>query len=127
MKKLTSFLLAVIIAFGVLFLASCGKKSAAKTEYDENGRRIKSVWYDSSGQITGYTTYEYGENAKLSKLKNFNSEGVLLTYTLLEYDDAGNEIKKERFNSENCLISYSIYEYDESGYIKNTKFTMSTE
>lgn len=127
MKRLTSFLLAMVIVFGALFLVSCGKKSVAKTEYDENGRRIRSVWYDSIGQVTGYTTYEYGENAKLAKLKNFNPEGVLLTYTLLEYDDAGNEIKKERFDSEGVLLTRSAYEYDENGNIKNTKFTMPAE
>lgn len=37
MKRLTSFLLAMVMVFGILFLASCGKKSVAKTEYDENG------------------------------------------------------------------------------------------
>ena len=84
-------------------------------EYDSNGNRIKTSYYDTNGTLDSYLIYEYDSDGNLIKESCYNSDGTLDYYWICEYDSNGNEIKLSRYNSDGTLDCYYTYEYDLNG------------
>ena len=89
-----------------------------KDEYkrDENGNTIKSVHYDSDGDITKIYEYEYDEMGREIKCVRYDDDETVAYWCEYEYDEWGREIKFKSYNSTGHL-EYRISEskYDENG------------
>ena len=54
-------------------------------EYDEEGRLIKSTYFEEEHECVGYTTYEYDEEGRLAKSTYYEEEHECVSYTTYEY------------------------------------------
>lgn len=81
---------------------------SSKTEYNQNGIRLKSTGFNSNGDITSITEYKYDEQGKLKEEKNTSGDKIsLITYT---YDNSGNLIEhKKTVNGEVQVQNSWVY------------------
>lgn len=83
------------------------------TEYDADGRWVKSVNKNYKGQITSYSTREFDKEGRQTFQYNYSPKGKVTSYTVfIEYDRAGNWIEsvtysgKKITSAESRRISY---------------------
>ena len=50
-------------------------------EYDENGNKIKEIYYSADGTITTHMAYEYDANGNVIKSTIFNTDGTIISET----------------------------------------------
>ena len=93
-----------------------GYTTKEEYERDENGNTIKSVHYDSDGNITKIYEYEYDEMGREIKCVRYDDDETVAYWHEYEYDKSGNEIRSRSYNStgnfEYCTVERK---YDENG------------
>ncbi len=116
-------------------------------EYDENGRLIKEIHYDSYGEITDWSekvydlagkmikdtyyegdgsirywiTFEYDVQENTLKKIIYDGDGKATHYFVIEYGALGNISKQIHYNTDDIITKIDLYEYDSSG--NKTKYT----
>lgn len=93
-----------------------GHTTKEEYERDENGNTIKSISYDSDGNITKIYEYEYDETGREIKCVRYDDDETVAYWHEYEYDEGGNEIRSRSYNStgnfEYCTVERK---YDENG------------
>ena len=92
-------------------------------KYDEKGRLVESVWYDSGGKLWQRFVYKF-EGDRKEKL-SYSGDGSLGQRYVYKLDDKGNEIEEIDYDvkdgSARERYSYSYDEFDAKGnWIKRT-------
>jgi len=88
--------------------------SETKWSYDNKGRLIELLSYDSTGMITGKTVYEHDDSGKRARVitERYEQGAVGKFVTTYEYDGTGNWIKermrKEAGSSESATTQPQI-------------------
>ena len=85
--------------------------------YDENGKIISEIQYDSDGS---YWVYEDGSAATATKATYYTADGEMLAYNIIEYDANGNRSKLTMYNKNGEVTD--TYTYD-NGYSSQTSNT----
>ncbi len=93
-----------------------GYTTKEEYERDENGNIIKSIHYDSDGNITKIYEYEYDQMGREIKCVKYDDDETVAYWHEYEYDEGGNEVKSRSYNStgnfEYCTVERK---YDENG------------
>lgn len=80
-------------------------------QYDTNGNRIKSVFYNEDGSVDGYTEYTYDELENEVKEIYYNGDGSVDGYAEYIYDASGNKVKEILYDGDgnvSCSTEYDI-------------------
>ena len=119
-----------------------------ESQYDENGKRIKYViynsdesvncWYtfdetDSDGNTTKYTLYNADEtirqwyereynNKNVVKSTVYNADGSVARWSEYEYDANGNNIKSKQYNAAGYITYWCESEYNDSGKLTKSVY-----
>lgn len=94
------------------------KKVSTSKEYDQNGNLVKSVNYDSNGDLLSVSEYTYDENGKrVTSSFSFYFLGKLqdIDDTSMEYDDEGMLVRELSVSRGTGDITISELTYDENG------------
>ena len=139
-----------LIKFSTLWGGSSGHH-IEESQYDENGKLIKYViynsdesvnrWYtfdetDSDGNTTKYTLYNADEtiirwyeceynNKNVVKSTEYNADGSVARWHEREYNDSGKLTKSVCYNADGSISFGEVYEYDANG--NNIKETVYLE
>ena len=83
-----------------------------ENSYDETGRKIKEIDYDSEGNVSLEILIEYDRNGNISQMVTTSSSGTPI-WVKYYYDDNENLITKTRHygNSSARLFDKTVYEY----------------
>lgn len=85
---------------------NCGKNGdylSTISEYDEMGNEIKTTWYDTNGNVSGYYIYEYDSDGNPLRMDNCDVDGTIREYGIWLYDDNGKFIGQEYYNADGSL------------------------
>ncbi len=83
--------------------------------YDQNGNEESKTFYDSEGNITGFSNYTYDKNGNRISAANYDADGNLTNSTKYKYDANGNIIKVSQYDSDENIVSSKKYKYNEDG------------
>ena len=93
-----------------------GYTTKEEYERDENGNTIKSISYDSDGNITKIYEYEYDETGREIKCVRYDDDETVAYWREYEYDEGGNKIRSRSYNTtENHEYTTYEWKYDENG------------
>lgn len=85
------------------------------THYDENGAQIKSVTYDSNGEIAIYKLFSYNDAGKNSRIDTYNGNDVLTGSICYEYTEKGYYSSVITLDGQGLVVGCTEYVYDENG------------
>lgn len=89
--------------------------------YDDNGKIISAIAYDTNGEIGSIYEYSYEKDFRgndLEKEYRYSAgDGRLLGWVEHEYDETGKEIRTREYGNDGDLNAYFSYEYDEFGRV----------
>lgn len=80
------------------------------TVYNENGKKIEEVEYDSKG-VKWRKRYEHGPNGKIARESVYNGAGKLDNVRKYEYDELGRRKIEYVYDAKGKLKRYKVYEY----------------
>ena len=80
------------------------------TIYNENGRKVEEIEYDSKGQ-KWRKKYEHGANGKVARELVYNSANKLDNIRKYEYDEFGRRKIEYIYDAKGKLKRYKVYEY----------------
>ena len=88
-----------------------------ETEYDNLGNSIKFVSRESNGDIGYQSEYEYvkGSNMVKSSHSYWYVEGAVWQEEIWEYDESGNHLKSTIYRGDGSIDELYEHEYDEVG------------
>ena len=93
-----------------------GHTTKEEYERDENGNTIKSISYDSDGNITQIYEYEYDEMDREIRCISYDDDETVAYWREYEYDEGGNKIRSRSYNiTENQEYTTYEWKYDENG------------
>lgn len=93
------------------YIDSNGKERLERIErYDENGRMIEEIDYDSNEKVKNHIKYVY-ENDLLIKEIYFDHKGRLEKYFIYTYDEDGLKISKKNFDAKDKIYKERKYQY----------------
>lgn len=89
-----------------------GEGSAIKNEYDEKGRIVSTLSYDTNGELVEKVERIYDENDRVVRLKE---EGQIKNSDVyFEYDQNGNPVKQEEKLDDGTQLAVIEREYDKN-------------
>lgn len=91
-------------------------------EYDNNGIKLKTKRYNSSGKIVSYYKYDYNEFGNKTKAYCYDPNGNLKEYYVYNYDEDGNLTEEEWFSASGDEIYNLKNDYNNEG-IKTRTYT----
>ena len=101
---------------------------------DTNGKKVKKIFRNKDGKITGSKEYVYDADGKMSKKILKNKDGKVSISTEYKYNEFGKESEVINKDGKGNVIYSEEYKYDKSGnqieFInkdENGKITNSTE
>lgn len=80
------------------------------TTYNEIGKKIEEIEYDSKGQ-KWRKKYEHGPNGKVARELVYNSANKLDNIRKYEYDEFGRRKIEYIYDAKGRLKKYKVYEY----------------
>ena len=93
------------------YMDSNGKERLDRIErYDEDGRTIEEIEYDSNEKVKDHIRYVY-ENDLLVKEIHLDHKGKLEKYFVYTYDEDGLLISKKNFDAKDNIYKERRYEY----------------
>lgn len=91
--------------------ASTNQKSLDHvTIYNENGKKVEEIEYDSRGQ-KWRKKYEHGANGKIVRELVYNSANKLDNIRKFEFDELGRKKTEYVYDAKGKLKKYKVYEY----------------
>ena len=91
--------------------ASTNQKSLDHvTIYNENGKKVEEIEYDSRGQ-KWRKKYEHGANGKIVRELVYNSANKLDNIRKFEFDELGRKKTEYVYDAKGKLKRYKVYEY----------------
>ena len=103
-------------------------------EYDEAGRKKKSILYNARGEQQSHYEYEYDEWGQLLYRTDYDLNKAITATHRYSYDEAGRQVSCEDYDSQGVLTWSTRTEYDDQGrkvkdmgYDKNGKLTSWVE
>ena len=81
------------------------------TKYNENGKKIEEIEYNSNGFQKARVTYEYGSNGKVSREVLYNDSNKAVRIRKFEYNDDGTKHKQYNYDPKGKLQSVKEFEY----------------
>ena len=110
-KERDSLGITEIIFIEVDYMDSNGKERVERIErYDEDGRMIEEIDYDSNEKIKNHIQYVY-ENELLMKEIYLDHKGNLEKYFVYEYDADGLKVSKKNFDAKDNIYKERRYQY----------------
>lgn len=103
-------------------LPNTGTISKNENQYDEDGKMVRSDWYDEDGTLSSYDVMEYDSSGQQIKRMQYSAEGELHYYTLYTRDDQGRVIERSDYNENDVLQRRQTMEHKENGDRKTTDF-----
>lgn len=73
------------------------------TEYDENGKKLKSSVYNNGG-LEGYKSYHYDESGRLIKVTACDAYNRIVNYYEIEYTDEIGHGKTHKYDKDGNLL-----------------------
>ena len=87
-------------------------------EYAANGNRVKLTWYNADGSVRSVT--EYDANGNMVKSTYYSADG---SKHVSEYDANDNKVKETMYNADGSVDYYWTSEYDANGNkVKETQY-----
>lgn len=80
-------------------------------KYNEIGKKIEEISYDSSGVINWKSTFNYDDNGNIIVYLIMNKDNLVYNHQKFIYSDNGFKIKEEILNSEGKIIEKKSYIY----------------
>ena len=80
------------------------------TIYNENGRKVEEIEYDSKG-VKWRKKYEIGANGKIARELVYNSANKLDNVRKYEFDEFGRKKTEYVYDAKGKLKRYKVYEY----------------
>ncbi len=84
------------------------------TVFNENGRKVEEIEYDSNGQ-KWRKRYEHGANGKVAVEYVYNHANKLDNYRKFEFDEFGRKKTEYIYDAKGKLKRYKVYEYIPGG------------
>ena len=82
-------------------------------DFNEQGNYSKITYFDSYGQIVGYTDYLYNKQNQLTTEQNYDAEGGFSDKRVYSYDEKNRINQIVRLNSSGNLTGSTLIEYDD--------------
>lgn len=86
-----------------------------RIKYDEQGRKIESIDYDSDGEIEGVNKHRYDTQGNIIETSDYNPEGDLESVSKNTYDAQGNMIERTVYDPDGSLSYVTRNQYDAQG------------
>ena len=100
-------------------------KTDVQKKYDENGKTLKTVWYNSDGSVKNMDTYKY-DNGNMIEKSWYKSEDLIEGKYTYKYEKV-NIIEKSWYKSGGRLENKYTFKYDEKGnMIERNSYSLST-
>lgn len=94
------------------FISDDGKSERTVNQFDESGKRIKALKYNTQDKLIEITRYNYQDNL-LQEIEDENQKGK--SYIKFYYDEQGNITTQEEMNENGEVISTIERTFDEDG------------
>lgn len=126
MKRLTSVLLIMILALGVISLTACKKAENTSAEKPASAAETVSatpvpegavpIATTAEGNATGYTKLEKDEDGHVTRDYTYDALGKLQGSVGYEYDENGFSVKEIRYGADGSVASQVLIERNEDGF-----------
>jgi len=103
-----------------------GKPMKDSYSFDINGNKVRTIFFNSDGNLRRKLTYQYAKNGNLIKSSSFNKDGSLNYNLIYKYDENRN-ITSSSYYKPNGNLSYEYtHKYDANGN-KKESFTYNSD
>ena len=85
-------------------------------DFDEDGNRIETNWYEKDGQLDGKEKYVHFENGFEKEASFYIEDGSLYSKIIYQYTDDDKIIEANTYNNDGTLDQKELYKYSDSKY-----------